>query len=38
MNKWQATFQDLKHLPRELSGFKIEAFFTFTHQWLWAVA
>ena len=30
MNKWQATFLGLKHLPRELSGFEIEAFFTFT--------
>jgi hypothetical protein len=28
MNKWQATFLGLKHLPRELSGFEIEAFFT----------
>jgi Domain of unknown function (DUF4158) len=30
MNKWQATFLGLKQLPRELSGFEIEAFFTFT--------
>jgi|SRR5271170_6400478 len=30
MNKWQATFLALKQLPRELSGFEIEAFFTFT--------
>src|ERR1019366_243399 len=30
MNKWQATFLGLKKLPRELSGFEIEAFFTFT--------
>jgi hypothetical protein len=30
MNHWQATFLGLKHLPRELSGFEIEAFFTFT--------
>ncbi len=30
MTKWQATFLGLKHLPRELSGFEIEAFFTFT--------
>jgi hypothetical protein len=30
MTKWQATFLGLKHLPRDLSGFEIEAFFTFT--------
>ncbi len=30
MNHWQATFLGLKRLPRELSGFEIEAFFTFT--------
>ena len=30
MNRWQATFLGLKQLPRELSGFEIEAFFTFT--------
>ena len=30
MTKWQATFLGLKHFPRELSGFEIEAFFTFT--------
>jgi hypothetical protein len=30
MNHWQATFLGLKQLPRELSGFEIEAFFTFT--------
>jgi hypothetical protein len=30
MNNWQATFLGLKQLPRELSGFEIEAFFTFT--------
>src|ERR1019366_1289468 len=30
MTKWQATFLGLKHLPRELSGFEIEAFFTLT--------
>jgi hypothetical protein len=30
MTKWQATFPGLKHLPRDLSGFEIEAFFTFT--------
>jgi hypothetical protein len=30
MNHWQATFLGLKQLPRELSGFAIEAFFTFT--------
>jgi Tn3 transposase DDE domain/Domain of unknown function (DUF4158) len=30
MNIWQATFLGLKQLPRELSGFEIEAFFTFT--------
>ena len=27
MNKWQASFLGLKQLPRELSGFEIEAFF-----------
>lgn len=26
MTKWQATFLGLKYLPRELSGFEIEAF------------
>ena len=26
MNHWQATFLGLKQLPRELSGFEIEAF------------
>lgn len=30
MNKWQATFLGFKHLPCELSGFEIEALFTFT--------
>ena len=30
MNHWQATFLGLKQLPRELSGFEVEAFFTFT--------
>jgi hypothetical protein len=30
MNKWQATFLGLKLLPRELSGFEIEALFAFT--------
>ena len=30
MNHWQATFLGLKQLPRELSGFEIEAFFSFT--------
>jgi hypothetical protein len=30
MNNWQATFPGLKQLPRELSGFEIEAFSTFT--------
>ena len=30
MNNWQATYLGLKQLPRELSGFEIEAFFTFT--------
>jgi hypothetical protein len=30
MNHWQTTFLGLKQLPRELSGFEIEAFFTFT--------
>jgi hypothetical protein len=28
MNHWQATFPGLKQLPRELSGFEIEAFFS----------
>jgi hypothetical protein len=30
MNPWQATFFGLKHIPRELTAFEIEAFFTFT--------
>ena len=30
MNHWRARFLGLKQLPRELSGFEIEAFFTFT--------
>src|ERR1019366_6759476 len=30
MGNWQATFLGLKQLPRELTGFEIEAFFTFT--------
>ena len=30
MDKWQSTFLGLKQLPRELTGFEIEAFFTFT--------
>ena len=29
MDKWQASFLGLKQLPRELSGFEIQAFFTF---------
>jgi TnpA family transposase len=29
MDKWQATFLGLKQLPRELTAFEIEAFFTF---------
>jgi hypothetical protein len=30
MGNWQATFLGLKQLPRELTAFEIEAFFTFT--------
>lgn len=30
MDNWQLTFLGLKRLPRELSAFEIEAFFTFT--------
>src|SRR5450631_396617 len=30
MNPWQATFFGLKRIPRELTAFEIEAFFTFT--------
>ena len=30
MNHCQTTVLGLKQLPRELSGFEIEAFFTFT--------
>ena len=30
MDNWQATFLGLKHLPRELTAFEIEAFFRFT--------
>ena len=30
MDKWQATFLGLKQLPRELTAFELEAFFTFT--------
>jgi len=30
MEHWQASFLGLKRLPRELTGFEIEAFFTFT--------
>jgi hypothetical protein len=30
MHNWQATFLGLKQLPRELTAFEIEAFFTFT--------
>jgi hypothetical protein len=30
MNKWRATFLGLKQMLHELSGFEIEAFFTFT--------
>lgn len=30
MDNWQATFLGLKRLPRELTGFEIKAFFTFT--------
>jgi len=30
MDNWQATFLGLKQLPRELTAFEIEAFFTFT--------
>lgn len=30
MNHWQAIFLGLKRLSRELSGFEIEAFFTFS--------
>ena len=30
MNAWQATFFGLKQIPRELTAFEIEAFFTFT--------
>jgi hypothetical protein len=28
MDNWQATFLGLKQLPRELTAFEIEAFFT----------
>jgi hypothetical protein len=30
MDNWQSTFFGLKRLPRELTAFEIEAFFTFT--------
>lgn len=30
MDNWQATFFGLRQLPRELTAFEIEAFFTFT--------
>jgi len=30
MDKWQDTFLGLKQLPRELSAFELEAFFTFS--------
>jgi hypothetical protein len=30
MDNWQPTFLGLKQLPRELTAFEIEAFFTFT--------
>jgi TnpA family transposase len=30
MNPWQAVFFGLKQIPRELTAFEIEAFFTFT--------
>jgi hypothetical protein len=30
MDHWQASFLGLKRLPRELTDFEIEAFFTFT--------
>jgi hypothetical protein len=30
MNSWQAIFFGLKQIPRELTAFEIEAFFTFT--------
>ena len=30
MDNWQRTFLGLKQLPRELTGFEIEAFFRFT--------
>ena len=30
MNPWQATFFGLRQIPRELTAFEIEAFFTFT--------
>jgi hypothetical protein len=32
MDNWQSTFLGLKQLPRELTAFEIEAFFTFTRQ------
>ena len=32
MKHWQATFLGLKQLPCELSGFEIEAFFTFSER------
>src|SRR6266403_3528826 len=30
MNPWQSTFFGLKQIPRELTAFEIEVFFTFT--------
>ena len=30
MNPWQAVFFGLRQIPRELTAFEIEAFFTFT--------
>jgi len=30
MDRWRATFLGIKQLPRELTAFEIEAFFTFT--------
>jgi hypothetical protein len=30
MNSWQGAFLGIKQIPRDLSAFEIQAFFTFT--------
>ena len=31
MQGWQTTYLGMRELPRDISGFELQAFFTFSH-------